>query len=164
MSFDPKSNYPQEPRVSFGQAVAIGIGAGAIGALVMLGTEKIEQLFTGRPNSYVPATATGNLFGLDRHRHPDLVNHVHHFGMGMMNGPIRAVMSYFGVIGPFSSFMFTGIRIFMDQWVEISAGASALPWTWPINEQIIDIFHKGVYAIISGYLCDRYIRGVTWFN
>lgn len=30
---DDKSNYPRAPQVSFGKAVAIGLGAGAIGAL-----------------------------------------------------------------------------------------------------------------------------------
>ena len=101
----------------------------------MLGTNKIEQLFTNRPNSYVPAGATANLFGLSQHRHPDLLNHIHHFGMGMISGPIRAIMAYYGVIGPMSSFIFTAIRLLVDQTVEIRAGVSAMPWTWPINEQ-----------------------------
>jgi hypothetical protein len=31
---DAKSNFPAFPKVGFGRAVAIGIGAGAVGALV----------------------------------------------------------------------------------------------------------------------------------
>lgn len=31
---DPKSSYPKLPQVGFGHAVAIGIGAGFVGALV----------------------------------------------------------------------------------------------------------------------------------
>ena len=31
---DAKSNYPAFPQVGFGKAIAIGLGAGAIGALV----------------------------------------------------------------------------------------------------------------------------------
>jgi hypothetical protein len=31
---DAKSNYPAFPQVGFGKAIAIGIGAGAVGALV----------------------------------------------------------------------------------------------------------------------------------
>ena len=92
------------------------------------------------------------------------MNHLHHFGMGIMGGPVRAIMSYYGIIGPVASFMHTGIRIMMDQIVENTAGVSSLPWTWPINEQVIDIFHKSVYGIVVGYLCDRMVRGVDWFN
>jgi hypothetical protein len=84
--------------------------------------------------------------------------------MGMLAGPVRAIMSYYGVIGPVSSFFFTGIRMMMDQTVELTADTSALPWTWPINEQVIDVLHKGVYAAVTGYICDKMVRGVDWFN
>lgn len=127
-------------------------------------TNKIEQTVTNRPNSYVPGHTTGNLLGLSRDRHPDLLNQVHHYGMGILTGPIRAVMSYYGIIGPFASFLFTGVRIVADQLVENTAGTSSAPWTWPINEQVIDLLHKGIFALVTGYLCDRAVRGVTWFN
>lgn len=84
--------------------------------------------------------------------------------MGILVGPVRAVMSYYGIIGPFASLLFTVLRITADQVIEISAGTSALPWTWPVNEQVIDMAHKGVYACVVGYLTDRYVRGVEWFN
>ena len=127
-------------------------------------SNKLEQAITLRPNSYVPGHTTGNLLGISRDRHPDILNHVHHWGMGIMTGPVRAIMSYYGIIGPFSTFMFTGFRILCDQVLENTAGTSAPPWTWPINEQVIDVVHKGVFAIITGYICDRAVRGVTYFN
>ncbi|KAF2203779.1 hypothetical protein GQ43DRAFT_469652 [Delitschia confertaspora ATCC 74209] len=144
--------------------VAIGLGAGAVGAFGMLVSSKIEQIFTNRPNSYVPGHTTGNLLGLSRDRHPDLLNHIHHFGMGIITAPIRSVMSYYGVIGPIASFAFTLIRVSADQIIEISAGTSALPWTWPINEQAIDLVHKGLFSLIVGYMTDKMVRGVDWFN
>lgn len=52
----------------------------------------------------------------------------------------------------------------MDQAVETTAGVSSFPWTWPINEQVIDVVHKGVYALVVGYMCDKMVRGVDWFN
>ena len=82
----------------------------------------------------------------------------------MLAGPFRAVMSYYGVIGPVAVFMHTGIRIMLDQLVETTANVSMVPWTWPINEQVIDILHKGTYALVTGYTCDKMIRGVDWFN
>lgn len=92
------------------------------------------------------------------------MNNIHHYGMGILAGPVRAVMSYFGIIGPVATFMHTGIRIMMDQAVETTAGVSSFPWTWPINEQVIDVVHKGVYALVVGYMCDKMVRGVDWFN
>lgn len=133
----------------------------------MVGTNWLEQLITHRPSSYVPARTIGNHLGVTPQfyeRNTDLLNNVHHHGMGMIAGAARGILSYYGVIGPFASFMHTGIRIALDQVVENAAGTSALPWTWPINEQVIDTLHKGFYALVTGYLCDRWIRGVDWFN
>jgi hypothetical protein len=132
----------------------------------MSGSNVLEQLVTHRPNSYVPGRTTATHLGLSNYfgKHPDVLNHVHHFGMGIVAAPIRALMSYYGIIGPVACFIHTGIRIMMDQVVENTAGTSALPWTWPINEQVIDILHKGVYSLVVGYTCDKLIRGVDWFN
>ncbi|PVI04409.1 hypothetical protein DM02DRAFT_692108 [Periconia macrospinosa] len=164
---DSKSTFPTAPRVSFGRAVAIGLSAGLFGAILMAGSNKVEQFITNRPNSYVPARTLANLLGVTPSfyaKHTDLLNHIHHNGMGMLAGTVRAAMSYYGIIGPFASFVHTGVRLFMDQIVENSAGVSAPPWTWPISEQVIDISHKLFYSMVTGYLCDYYIRGVNWFN
>lgn len=40
---DPKSIYPTFPRVSFGRAVAIGLSAGFLGALVYVNTHGIPD-------------------------------------------------------------------------------------------------------------------------
>ncbi|KAF2748845.1 hypothetical protein M011DRAFT_441372 [Sporormia fimetaria CBS 119925] len=163
---DAKSLYPSSPRVPLGQAIAIGLSAGILGALVMTGTNKLEQLLTSRPSSYVPGRTMATHLGLSSFyaKHPDILNHLHHFGMGMLGGVVRAGMSYVGVIGPVASFLHLGVRVAMDQFVEMTAGTSDWPWTWPINEQVIDLGHKGVYALVVGYLCDRLVRGVDWFN
>jgi len=84
--------------------------------------------------------------------------------MGVIVGPIRAIMSYYGIIGPVASMLFLPIRMAADQIVENAAGTSDLPWTWPINEQVIDMVHKGVYAFVAGYITDKLVRGVDWFN
>ncbi|KAF2866547.1 hypothetical protein BDV95DRAFT_202691 [Massariosphaeria phaeospora] len=163
---DSKSTYPAFPQVGFGKAIAIGLGTGLLGAAVMAGTAKVEQLFTNRPNSYVPGRTVSTHLGLSSTfgQHPDMMNQVHHYGMGILAGPVRAAMSYYGVIGPIASFAFALVRIAMDQVVELGAGVSALPWTWPINEQVVDMTHKSIYALVVGYMCDKLVRGVDWFN
>jgi hypothetical protein len=30
--------------------------------------------------------------------------------------------------------------------------------TWPFNEQVIDVIHKGVYAFTTGYVVDRWLH------
>ncbi|EON61140.1 hypothetical protein W97_00351 [Coniosporium apollinis CBS 100218] len=161
---DEKSSYPPFPKVSFGQALGIGLAAGFAGVAALTVSNKLEQLITHRPNSYVPGHTTGNLLGLSRDRHPDVLNHFHHWGTGIIAGPVRALMSYYGIIGPFASYVFTFIRLGLDQTLENTAGTSAPPWTWPINEQVIDLLHKGIYALVTGYITDRLVRGVTYFN
>jgi hypothetical protein len=120
-------------------AIVYGFVAGALGVGAMTVSEKMEQAITGRPNSYVPAHTLERLFGLAQK--PDgerwWLNHTMHYGQGAgtsirmrvrstydsrllraVAGGIRALMSYHGIKGPFASFMFTVIRICMDQTLE----------------------------------------------
>ncbi|KAF1811975.1 hypothetical protein P152DRAFT_398180 [Eremomyces bilateralis CBS 781.70] len=134
----------------------------------MLLSSKFEQLITHRPNSYVPARTIATHLGLYgttfASRHWVLLNHAHHFGMAILMAPLRAIMSYYGIIGPVTSYFFGGVRLVGDQIVENAAGASAAPWKWPIQEQTVDLVHKTVYAFVVGYLTDKYVRGVDWFR
>lgn len=130
--------------------------------------EKAEQFFTDRPNSYVPGKTLARLLGAvgltsspDRlfNSNPDRINWTMHWGQGMLAAGIRGLMAYNGIVGPFASFMFMGIRLLIDQTLENWTGVGALPWTWPVNEQIIDLIHKGVFAAVTGYVADRLILG-----
>ena len=129
----------------------------------MTGSNWLEMLLvTKRPSSYVLEHAIGNHLGVTPpyySKHTDLLNDAHHYGVGMLAGPVRAIMSCYGVIGPFAVFVHTGVRILMDQVVKMSMGVSALPLTWPINEQVVDVLHKGVYALATGYICDTLLEG-----
>lgn len=51
------------PKLGAGMVVAIGLGAGLAGAIAMTFGEKVEQLFTGRPNSHVPGLTLARLLG-----------------------------------------------------------------------------------------------------
>jgi hypothetical protein len=41
-----------------------------------------------------------------------------------------------------------------DQSLENATGVGAPPWTWPWDEQAIDIAHKAVYAFVTGAVAD----------
>jgi hypothetical protein len=64
-----------------------------------------------------------------------------------------------GVRGPVGSFLFLNLRLLNDQTLENATKAGALPWTWPRDEQVIDLVGKGIYAFTTGFLADRLITG-----
>ena len=182
---------PRPIRVSFGQAIAIGLGAGLLGTVGCVSpppflfpllsispihactqltfppsltlSNKLEQSITGRPSSYVPGKTFAKHFGLIFSQNPNLYNHIHHWGTGILAGSTRALMSYYGIVGPIASFFHLGVRLLVDQIAEETVGVSPLPWTWPVNEQVVDLTHKAVYALVTGWVCDWYIRGVSHF-
>lgn len=133
-----------------------GFISGAIGVTVMTIGEKIEQSITGRPNSYVPGHTLEKILRLPYKSDSErfILNHIMHFGQGILAGSIRSLMSSYGMNGPFSSFMFTFIRLTIDQTLENITGVGELPWNWPYDEQIIDILHKLVYAFVTGSVSD----------
>lgn len=133
-----------------------GLLAGAAGVAAMTLAEKLEQQFTRRPNSYVPAHT---LQRLTRRPEKDNLadNWAMHWGQGIVLGPVRAWMAENGIRGPFSSFLFMNLRLLNDQALENVTGAGAPPWTWPADEAVIDIAWKGVYAFVTGAVADKLI-------
>lgn len=97
--------------------------------------EKIEQFFTGRPNSYVPGHTLERLLALPTR--PDNerwgLNMAMHYGQGAVAAIIRAFMSINGIRGPFADFMFVGIRLTIDQTLENWTGVGAPPWSVSMN-------------------------------
>jgi hypothetical protein len=138
-----------------------GVIAGAAGVAAMTLCEKLEQMFTRRPNSYVPGHTLERLLRLPSK--PDserlALNWTMHWGQGILLGPVRAVMAERGLRGPVGSFLFMHMRLLNDQTLENLTGVGAPPWTWPIDEQIIDLAHKATYAIATGILADILISG-----
>lgn len=112
--------------------LARGAPAGGAGVAVMTPGEKLEQAFTGRPNSYVPAHALERLLGLPRR--PDSqrpwLNRTLHDGQGIVRGMVRAAMARGGVRGPGGSFILMNLRLLNDPTLENATGVGALPWIW----------------------------------
>ena len=132
-----------------------GLIAGVAGVAAMTVAEKIEQVFTHRPNSYMPAHTLARLAHLPE---PDTdrrwLNWTMHWGQGSLLGIVRAMLGERGIDGPFGSFVFWNLRLAADQTLENATGAGCPPWTWPRSEQVIDIAHKGIYAFATGAVAD----------
>jgi hypothetical protein len=142
-------------------AAVRGIAAGVAGVAAMTLAEKVEQQLTGRPNSYVPAHTLERLVRA-RHKPDDErlgMNWAMHWGQGIVMGAIRGLMAERGFRGPVGSFLFMNLRLLNDQTLENATGTGAPPWTWPADEQAIDLLHKGVYAFVTGAVADALIGG-----
>ena len=133
-----------------------GMVAGAGGVAAMTLVEKLEQAVTKRPNSFMPAHTLERVLRLpqkpDRER--GKLNIGMHVGQAILLGAWRGVMAEGGLRGPRASAMFTVIRLANDQTLENITGQGAPPWTWPRDELVIDVLHKGVYAFATGAIAD----------
>ncbi len=130
--------------------------AGLAGAAVMTAAEKVEQRFTGRPDSYMPARVLSRLIGLPERpgRQPLWRNLTMHYGQAALVGIVRSVMAQSGLRGPVASGMFTVVRLTTDQILENATGAGAPPQTWPRRELVVDVLHKAVYGFTTGAVAD----------
>ena len=142
-------------------AVVRGLAAGLAGVAAMTAGEKLEQMATRRPNSFVPGHTLERLLRLPAK--PDeerlWMNWAMHWGQGALLGAVRGLMARRGLRGPVGSFMFMNLRLLNDQTLENATGVGAPPWTWPVDEQVIDLLHKAVYAFATGAVADRLIPG-----
>jgi hypothetical protein len=138
------------------KAAVRGAIAGAFGVAVMTLVEKVEQRFTRRPNSFVPAHTLERLLGLPKR--PDrerlVLNHLMHWGTGILVGVLRGIMAQAGLRGPWASLMHSVVRLTTDQTLENATGVGSPPWTWPRDEQVIDLSHKVVYGMVTGAVSD----------
>ena len=145
-----------------GRAALRGALAGLAGVAVMTAGEKVEQALTGRPDSYVPArtltalTTSRRLPGSSR---PLVRNHLMHWGTGAAVGALRGVWAASGLRGWRASAWHTSIRLATDQTLENATGVGAPPWTWPVDEQALDLLHKAIYAFTAGAVADRLVAG-----
>ncbi len=138
-----------------------GALAGLAGAAVMTAGEKLEQTFTRRPNSHVPGRTLANLVGLPR---PDedrfARNMAMHYTAGAMLGALRGLMAAANLRGPLASVMHAPVRLTTDQILENVSGVGAPPWTWPRDELVIDVVHKGIYSLATGAVADATISAL----
>jgi hypothetical protein len=96
----------------------------------MTAAEKVEQFFTGRQNSEVPGKTLARLINAKPQTQRELwgLNMAMHYGQGAAAAVIRGIASYYGMRGPFTDFMFVGLRLMIDQTLENWTGVGAPPW------------------------------------
>jgi len=155
------TTHASRPRL-LATAAARGSVAGLAGVAAMTAAESLEQRWTGRPDSYVPGRTMAVLMGRPRGegQHPLVANHAMHWGTGAVVGALRGIWAVTGIRGPRATLTHTVVRLAVDQTLENAAGRGAPPSTWPTGEQVVDVVHKGVYALTTGAVAEAWIRPV----
>lgn len=87
-----------------------------------------------------------------------------HRGQGILLGMVRGIMAKKGLRGPVGSFMFLNLRLANDQLLKNATGVGAPPWSWPVDEQVIDLLHKSIYAFTTGFIANKLIAGSQHFS
>ncbi|EAS34603.1 uncharacterized protein CIMG_05627 [Coccidioides immitis RS] len=156
----PTSRREPEPNVTCMGMCMYGIGAGLLGVAAMTVGEKVEQYFTGRPSSLVPGRALESLLKLTPRPDSQMfsLNVLMSYTQGAVAGVARAMMSFHGIRGPIADFLFVGVRLAVDQALEVWSGVGSWPWNWPPSEQAYELLHKTVYALSTGYLVDCWLH------
>ncbi len=144
------------------RAAGLGMLSGVAGVAAMTAAEKLEQLGTHRPNSYVPARALLTLLGRTPRDtdQPPVWNHVMHWGTGALLGTVSGVWAVLGLRGPRAYLAHTVVRLAFDQSVENVTGVGAPPHTWPRQEQIVDLAGKAIYSFTTGLVAERLVAPV----
>jgi hypothetical protein len=146
-------------QAAIGRAAARGALAGIAGVAAMTAAEKLEQLVTRRPNSYVPAHTLAHALGLSRPYADSWPrNMAMHWGNGLLLGAVRGVMSAANLRGPWAATLHTPLRLSWDQIMENVTGVGAPPWTWPRHELVIDVGHKAVFSLATGAVADALVE------
>jgi len=140
-------------------AAGRGAAAGLVGVAAMTVTEKVEQAVTHRPDSYVPARTLLRLLGrrVRDDEKPLLWNHAMHWGTGAVLGALRGVWAATGIRGPQAHLAYTVLRLSTDQTLENATGVGAPPMTWPRDERVIDVAHKAIYSLTTGFVAEKLI-------
>jgi hypothetical protein len=74
-----------------------------------------------------------------------------HWGQGILPGAVHGLMAKEGVREPFRSFLFCNLRLLNDQTLENASGVGAPPWTWLVNEQVLDLVRKACTPSSQGW-------------
>ena len=142
------------------RAALKGALAGLVGVAAMTAGEKLEQQFTGRPDSYVPGRTLDALVTrrrLPESAKPPVRNHLMHWGTGAAVGALRGIWSAAGLRGWRANAWHTSVRLATDQTLENATGVGAPPWTWSRQDQVVDVVGKAVYSFVTGAVADRLV-------
>ena len=142
---------------SVARAAARGMVAGAVGAVAMTLTQRLEMSLSGRAPSTVPGQVGASLLpGADPSTPADVarLNAPVHWGHGIAMGALHGVLDEAGLHGPAASAAHFALVWGGDAALYRALGIADVPWRWSPDELAADLLHKGVYAAVTGAVYD----------
>lgn len=132
-------------------AVGLGLVAGLIGTVALTISETVEARLTKREASMVPGQVGAKLSG--RGEDPAAVSRLNtpvHWAHGITLGAVCGLLGL-TPLGPiWATVVFFGAVWGGDALLYRSLGLAPWPWKWEPQELVTDLFHKGVYAVVTG--------------
>ena len=146
--------------MSVAATIARGLAAGFVGTAAMTGSELIEMRLTGRPPSTVPGQVGGRLLGVTPETDAGMrkLTHAVHWSHGTAMGAVRGVLSLAGLRGAGATAAFYAALWSGDAMLYRVLGIAPSPWRWRPRELATDLFHKGVYAVVTGITYERLLK------
>ena len=134
------------------EAIGFGLLAGLAGTVALTLSETLEMRLTGREASMVPGQVGAKLLGRDPDQEPNLgrLSTIVHWSHGISLGAVRGLLWLAG-LGPVAATAVHYAAVWGgDALLYRSLGISPWPWQWKGGELARDLFHKGVYAVVTG--------------
>ena len=132
-------------------AIGLGLVAGLVGTIAMTISETIEMRATKREPSTVPGQVGTKLLG--RSNDPDSPRRLNtpvHWAHGITMGAVRGLLG----LTPLGPVLATVVHYALvwggDVLLYRSLGIAPWPWQWKRQELAADLFHKAIYAVVTG--------------
>ena len=137
-------------------ALTRGLVAGAAGTTAMTVSQLIEMRLTGRGGSDVPGQVAQELSGIkpsDPKARAAMSTGMH-WAHGITGGAVRAAIGTAGATGPLAAALLFGGLWGLDASLYKALGIADSPWRWSGDELATDLFHKGLYSVVTSALYD----------
>ncbi len=133
------------------EAVGWGIVAGVAGTVALTASEKLEQTFTKRPTSTVPAQVGAKIAKPDLKNGADVqkLNLVVHWGHGVMMGVVRGLLGATTLGALTASILHYPLVWGGDVALYAALGIAPAPWKWGGKALATDLLHKGVLSLVT---------------
>ena len=144
-------------RMSILGSVARGMTAAVVGTAAMTVSELLEMKVSGRPGSTVPGQVGAHLMrGRDPASAEDVarLNTVVHWAHGTAMGSVRGLLGQAGMTGPAATAAHFALLWSGDAALYRALDIAGVPWRWSAAELGADLFHKAVYAAVTGVVYD----------
>jgi hypothetical protein len=132
-------------------AVGRGIVAGVAGTAALTLSEKIEQSFTKRQTSMVPAEVGAKVTGVEPESEADAakLNWAVHWSHGVTMGAVRGLLGATSLSATTASVLHLPLVWGGDAALYATLGVAPAPWKWGGQELATDLWHKGVLSVVT---------------